>query len=81
MAKRKQKITTEWTEMLRNLDIGETFSCSLEEKLSVAPIATRLKKKENRCYSITKRFSKTKGTYFEVLRLPDMEEIVEETES
>lgn len=81
MAKRKQKITTEWTEMLRNLDIGETFSCTLEEKLSVAPIATRLKKSENLSFSIKKKYSKVKGTYYEVLRLSDLEEILQETES
>lgn len=77
MAKRKQKITTEWTGMLRNLDVGETFSCTLEEKLSVAPIATRLKKSENLSFSIKKKYSKARGTYYEVLRLPEFENVQE----
>lgn len=81
MAKRKQKITTEWTNMLRNLDVGGTFICTLEEKLSVAPIATRLKKSEGLCFSISKKWSKAKGTYYEVLRIENPEEVTETIES
>lgn len=77
MAKRKQKITTEWTDMLRSLDVGDSFVCSIEEKLSIGPIATRLKKNEKLSFSIKKKTSKSKGTYYQVFRISTTEEIAE----
>lgn len=54
MDKKHQRILTAWTNKLRDLEVYESFFCTLEEKQSIAPIASRLKKTEKLFFTIKK---------------------------
>lgn len=52
--KAKRIKTVNWTETLRQMLVNSVLSCTIEEKDSVRPMASKLKTQEGKEYSFSK---------------------------